>query len=895
MSILLVILASGWARGQSAIDGFDPEADFPILVTAIQGDGKLIIGGDFGNVAGVPRSCIGRLNPDGSLDGGFDPGASARVRALAVQPDGAIIVAGDFIRLGGGGVATMARAQIGRLLPNGDLDPNFNPGTDGNVYCLLLQPDGKIVVGGGFSTMAGSSCNNIGRLNPDGSIDSSFSGIGTDTTVHSLALQPDGKIVLGGEFSLLGDQPFNYVGRLETNGTPDMTFTNLSLDGFVSTIALDAGGNILLGGQFSNLGGAPHNYVARLKPNGTPDSSFIDPGADGYIDSIAFQSDGKILLGGEFVNLGGQPQSYLGRLNSDGSLDTGFSPSVNGNVYSVLAQPDGKIAVGGQFTLADGQTRSYIARFYADSSLDATLNAGLAGGNGVTGAYGFALQPDGKILLAGNFSSLGGITRSNIGRLFPDGSLDSFNPGANGVVRCVAIQTDGEILVGGNFTSLSREPHANLGRLYADGSADSAFKPAASGASQTIYALALQSDGKILVGGDFTSLDWQGLSGLGRLNSDGTLDGSFNPTLDGPVYTIALQPDGGIIAGGSFHTLDGSTQVGLGRVKADGSLDGSFNPVLLNSLGAVTVQALALEADGTILVGGNFTRVNGQNCTNLCHLLANGTLDSAFHPGVNGPPYTLAVQTDGKILVGGWFNILAGQLRNRIGRLNSDGTLDGSFDLSVGANNFVYSLMLQPDGEILAGGLFSALLGQSRNGIGRIAGGGAASQSLEMAAQGGAWTWTRGGAGPELQQATLEQSVDGTHYTLAGSGTRISGGWQFTNASMPAAGSFFVRARGRCGDGAGSTGLIENVYQCFNAPVLAPPVLTAAPFGPAFSFSFSSVSGASFSVLASTNPALPMANWTLLGAALELSPGQFQFSDPQAPSFPARFYKVRSP
>src|SRR5262245_58722525 len=148
----------------------------------------------------------------------FDPGANGRVRAMALQADGKVVVGGTFTTLGGGGMGTTTRNYIGRLNPDGSIDTSFDPGADAQVEVLVIQADGKILAGGGFTTLAGAPRSRIGRLNSDGSIDSSFNP-GADNFVDALAVQTDGKILVGGTFFHLGGggngiTSRNNIGRL---------------------------------------------------------------------------------------------------------------------------------------------------------------------------------------------------------------------------------------------------------------------------------------------------------------------------------------------------------------------------------------------------------------------------------------------------------------------------------------------------------------------------------------------------------------------------------------------------------------------------------------------------------------------------------------------------------
>src|SRR6266436_1489934 len=141
---------------------------------------------------------------------------------------------------------------------------------------------------------------------------------------------------------------------------------------------------------------------------------------------------------------------------------------------------------------------------------------------------------------------------------------DSFNPGANGSVFCLAVQADGKILVGGFFTTLGGQSRNYIGRLNADGTLDTGFFPGADG--YAVYSLAVQADGEVLVGGEFTSLGGQSRTNIGRLNADGTLDPSFNPVAGGgpfpppSVHSMAVQANEKILVGGYFGTLGGQSR-----------------------------------------------------------------------------------------------------------------------------------------------------------------------------------------------------------------------------------------------------------------------------------------------------------------------------------------------
>ena len=479
----------------------------------------------------------------------------------------------------------------------------------------------------------------------------------------------------------------------------------------------------------------------------------------------------------------------------------------------------------------------------------------------------------------------------------------------------LGVQTDGKILVGGCFTTLGGQTRSYIGRLNADGTLDSAFNPRAGGAVDYlhVHSLALQADGKILVGGLFTTLGGQTRNYLGRLNADGTLDSGFNPGAAGGSYpnvgSLAVQADGRILVGGSFTSLGGQTRNCLGRLNADGTLDGGFNPGAGDSPPYPPyVYSLALQADGKILVGGEFNTLGGQSRLSIGRLNADGTVDNGFNPGAGDSsldaPYvnSLAVQADGKILVGGFFTALGGQSRTNVGRLNADGSVDTSFTPGAGEaelGSWVDCVALQADGKILVGGRFSTLGGQSRNLIGRLNDAEPATQSLGY--EGSTITWLRGGTSPEVWRTTFDFSTDGTNWSSLGAGTRTAGlpagqagGWQLTSVSLPSANGT-IRARGYVtgGEYNGSSWFVESDVQ-LTGVASPPPVILVndLSFGVSsnrFGFEFSGTAGQVVVVETSTN----LATWTPV-ATNTLGAAPLYFSEPYSGDFPQKFYRLRS-
>ena len=369
---LLLTVATG---AKSALDGFDPNANYTIVAVVAQPDGKILIGGGFTTLApnggaSVTRNYIARLNPDGTLDTAFDPNANNGVYSIAVQADGKILAGGGFTSIGG-----QTRNHIARLDATTGLADSFDPNADGEVDTVAVQADGKILLGGGFYFIHGQTRSSIARLDATTGLPDSFNpnAIGN---VNSIALQADGKIVVGGAFYRIGGQKRNAIARLDaTTGLAD-SFDPSAHGGGVFSVAVQTDGKVLASGLFYNIGGQPRFCIARLdRTTGLADS--FDPNPSNAVDAIAVQADGKVLVGGNFTGIGGQTRNFIARLDPTTGLADSFDPNPNNAVFAIAVQADGKFVVGGSFTTiapngGGSVTRHRIARL-SDGSLPGTL------------------------------------------------------------------------------------------------------------------------------------------------------------------------------------------------------------------------------------------------------------------------------------------------------------------------------------------------------------------------------------------------------------------------------------------------------------------------------------------------------------------------------------------
>lgn len=664
---------------------------------------------------------ISGFSQDGTLDFSFNQPMGAKngdVITAAVQPDGKVMVGGDFTSLN-----NISYNKLARIHSDGTIDATFNTGSgfDNTVTAIGIYPGGKIIAAGNFTSYNGISKNRIVRLNSDGSIDNSFNiGTGANDIVFAVAVQTDGKIVVAGRFSVFNGRSNNKVIRLNADGTIDLSFNVASgANSTINTCVIQSDGKILLGGSFNSFSGAARSRIARLNPDGSLDAGFTSAAIiNDNIETVSLQPDGKIIIGGNFTSYSGKAVNFIARLNADSTLDSSFAigSGFDYGVKSIAVQTDGKILAGGNFYKYNGTDCSHIARLNPDGSIDAAFSSGTNSGTDAA-VFTVAVQSNGKILIGGTFSRCNTFLRNKLASLNTTGSTDTgFYPflenlsSQKGDVSDVAVQADGKIIIGGSFSSYRGIPSQNLARLNADGTSDILFKMG-TGADAIVKKIAVTSNDKIIIAGDFKTYNGTAANGIAQLNADGTLDTSFNAGgvgLNGNVNTLSLQSDGKIIIGGDFSTVNGLSRNKLARLNANGTVDASFTTAL-DRPGSIWTSVV--QPDGKVIIGGLGLVFNGISVGQVARLNANGSLDVAFNSGAAGANYFVyssAVQSDGKIILTGSFSTFNKIPSKGVVRLNADGSPDTSFTVpEIGANATVYSSTVQRDGKIIVGGTFS--------------------------------------------------------------------------------------------------------------------------------------------------------------------------------------------
>ncbi len=386
-----------------------------------------------------------------------------------------------------------------------------------------------------------------------------------------------------------------------------------------------------------------------------------NPGANGAVYGIALQPDGKAVLVGSFSVVNVVARNHIARMNTDGSLDTTYDPGTgaNGLVTCVDVGPDGKAVIGGAFTSINGQQRYRIARLNADGALDTSFNTG-GGADGIV--WSVDVLNSGKVLIAGAFRTVNGFPRNFVARLNSDGSVDeTFDPGSgpDAYVNAVIGTPGGEVWIGGAFTSVAGNLLPHVARLDSSGVVQPAYVPG-SGFDGEVFALELQLNGQLLVGGNFRQFNEVPRRCLARVNPDGSLDAGFDPGngADDVIYEIAyvaaaVPVDEGlgtdrIYVAGQFQQFNQTRRVALARLYSNGTVDTSFLDTAYNQFAGLCnpnatdprnyLFSVVAQPDGDVLIGGGFARVGGGRLNPSVQTFVNDTIAqtrAAYRPRAN--------------------------------------------------------------------------------------------------------------------------------------------------------------------------------------------------------------------------------------------------------------------
>lgn len=632
---------------------------------AVQTDGKILVGGNFTSYSGSAVNRLVRLNTDGTRDTSYNvgTGASAVVYSIVPQSDGNILVGGAMATYSGSTVNYIMRTNN-----SGARDTSYNvgAGTSTTVIDVLLQSDNKVILLGNFTAYSGSGATRIVRTNSNGTRDTTFvAGAGFNIAPYAGAIQSDGKIVVGGNFTTYSGSSYTRIIRLNNSGTIDSTFNpGTGFDSFAGTQneILTSGSFIYAGSNFTTYSGSNIRGLVRLTNSGAIDNVFNYGTASANLTgrgvgitninsgvrTLTFSGSNGLIVGGLFTTY--QEPLYVRSLmvSSSGTVSSSYNGQAqgfgNGVVYCAITQSDGKILVGGSFTTYGQSTVNRIVRIDKTGSRDSFFYTGAGFNNTV---YSLEQQSDGKILVGGVFTTYSGSSINYVTRLNIDGTIDTTfavtGTGFNTAIYDTEIQPDGKILAVGAFSSYngSSTNASRIARLTNSGALDSSFATG-TGFNSAMYKVKRQSDGKVLVSGN--AINFNGTSTyryIYRLTDSGALDTSFNSGTtsnfpNGIISSFDIDSNGRVVMIGNFTSYSGSSYNRIVRTNNSGAIDTTFNPGSgFNSMANLTSWVTVyVDPAGFTYVAGDFNSYSGSSLVNnLAKINPNGTIASDWDYG----------------------------------------------------------------------------------------------------------------------------------------------------------------------------------------------------------------------------------------------------------------------
>lgn len=617
-------------------------------------------------------------------------------------------------------------------------------GFDDYVLASLVTPEG-VYAGGVFTTYSSTKVSKIARFLPAQNIlDTSFAipGTGFNNGVYAIARDPSsGKVYVGGNFTTINGVSYNRIVRLNANGTPDNTFSvGTGFNNTVLALVVGTDGKLYAGGDFTTYQGTTINRLARLNSDGSLDGTFaIGSGADNSVKALALDSSSKLVVVGQFTNFDGVVVNKITRRLSTGAIDSSFVSTgvTGGNVSALIAVVidsqdriyGGMNSYGAEY---NGRTAARgVFRALNDGSVDATYTTNI---NSSFGGYQYistlGLDSSERLVVGGYFwgDGMGCLARFN-----GDGTRDlsfKIGMGINAPGPWTLATSGSQIYIGGLIVSFNGVGISGFGRVNSDGSADKTFMDIGSGFLRPVGPLFQDRTGKFLVsfGGGWHANGYNGvvgLSGLARLNRDGTFDesildklASFVSSNNFAYVSFGDDSQSRMYQVGSYNPSNGvTTGVITNRWFKDGSIDYSWTPILPTS-GQMRNNAFKIDQGDLIYLGGSFTEVNGQSWNRIIRYLNDGSIDSSFQIGTGFNDTVWAIKKDeanSKIYVGGDFTSFNGVTVNRLARLNTDGTLDTTFDVGTGFNSRVVDISLSSGGKVVVSGDFTTFKGSSQN------------------------------------------------------------------------------------------------------------------------------------------------------------------------------------
>jgi hypothetical protein len=633
------------------------------------------------------------------------------VHAVAVTP-GAIYIGGDFTQVGprtGPGVGI--DSSTGKSKGFAEI-----AGGDQRVFAAARDGSGGFYVGGNFTYVDGVARRNLAHILADGTVDRSFQP-NPNRDVRALAVSGS-TVYAGGEFTSIGGQSRNYIAALDA-ATGAATGWNPHANSFVLSLAV-SGSTVYAGGQFTRMGGffgQSRNYIAALDAT-TGAATSWNPNANSFVLTLA-ASGSTVYAGGQFNTIGGKSRNYIAALNATTGAATAWDPSAGGAFYPwvrALAVSGSTVYAGGDFTSIGGQNRNHLA------ALDRTTGQATSWNPAPNKfSVGALAVTDSSVYVGGDFTFIGGKFRSYIAALDPStGSATGWRPNANHPAVLALAVSGSTVYAGGEFSSIGGQSRRNLAALDPTTGAVTSWNP---GANSGVRALRV-SGSTVYAGGEFTSVGGQSRNHIAALDATTGAATNWNPNANSTVRELRVSGST-VYAGGDFTSIGGKSRNHLAALDASTGAATSWDP-------SPNGQILALRVSGsTVYAGGSFSSIGGQPRNAIAALKADTGAATAWDPNANLPPceeFCLATPRVGALAVsgstvyaGGFFTSIGGQNRNGLAALDAGTGAATGWDPNPSGSSPSSQVSVDPlalsGSTVYVGGSFSSIGGQARAGL----------------------------------------------------------------------------------------------------------------------------------------------------------------------------------
>ncbi|MEO0580800.1 MAG: T9SS type A sorting domain-containing protein [Bacteroidota bacterium] len=630
--------ASGYYTGKVAeISLFDdkPVYEFPatngnVEVIVPDGNGGWFIGGSFSNVGGVSQRRIAHILPNYQLDPNFNPDPNSTVHAIAVFND-TMMFAGNFTQVGGQPRARLAAYDM----TNNTLTP-WNPGANSTVNALWVKGN-QIFVGGAFSYL---DSNFVSRLGMIDRVTGEVSQVNGPSSGNVNTFEEFGdKLYVGGSFN--GSVGFNsgrFVSLTAEDSLPPWPLSEFN--GTVETVISDGNGGWYVGGSFSKVADVTLRRLAHILPDGSLDTSF-DFNPNNTVTSLLVFND-TMMVAGNFTQIGGQTRTRLAAIDLNAGTLTPFDPNVSSRIYDMVLKGDSLI-IGGQFTTVGGQTRERLA------ILDKTTGALLPFAPSFNSTVYALAWNDTMMYVGGQFFQVNGQGHNRLANFnLVTGAQGGLNPNPNNAIYDILLDGD-EMYLGGSFTSVGGQSRGRTASIDMNNFNLTSWNP---DANNWVNKLVAWND-TMMLAGRFTQIGGQDIRYVSQVNQNTGIPFSWRINPNNAVNTAAYA-NGKIALGGTFNVVQSEDRKRLFTIDLSTMGLTDFDPDING-----TIEDLAVFHD-TMMFAGSFTQVNGLTRQRVAGIEINSGAVYSFNMDIDNTVFSIAWFND-TMMLGGRFDNINGE------------------------------------------------------------------------------------------------------------------------------------------------------------------------------------------------------------------------------------------